>query len=69
MCINKNCSKILVKTLYALSNSSKSMKVLEIVFSCVRLLEDGIKSIQGRTNRRAGEVGRIKRSLIDKLFF
>lgn len=69
MHINKNCSKITVIKWHAVSHSSKSIKVLEIVFSCVRLLEDSIKSTQGRTNGRAGELRRIKRSLIDKFFY
>lgn len=67
--IKKNCSKITVITWRAVNHSSKSVKVLEIFFSRVRLLEDSIKSTQGSTNGRAGELRRIKRWLIDKFFF
>lgn len=45
------------------------MKVLEISFSHVMLLEVSIKSIQGRTYGRARELRRIKRLLIDEFFF
>ena len=67
--VNKNCSKITVITWHALSYSSKSMKALEVFFSHVRFLKGSIKSVQGRTDGRAGEFGKIKRSLIDKFFF
>lgn len=69
MYINKNCSKITVITWHAVSHSSKSMKASEIFLSRVRFLEDSMKSIQGRTNGRAGELRRNKRPLTDKFFF